>query len=215
MGTTNAPSPGTGVSLTEAGAAGPVRPRAARDLVVIGASAGGLPAITAVLTALPGRLEAAVLVVLHLDPRRRSLLAEVLDQRTALLVAEARDGEHLQPGQVWMAPPDQHLLVDADGALRLSQSKLVSFVRPSADLLFESAAEVYRERVIAVVLTGAGVDGRRGVAAVKRMGGTVIAQDAATSEFFGMPCAAINSGAVDLVLPLGRIGPALAALLGI
>ncbi|HSR22204.1 MAG TPA: chemotaxis protein CheB [Candidatus Eisenbacteria bacterium] len=187
--------------------------RAAGDVVAIAASAGGLPAISAVLAALPPDLEAAVLVVQHIDPRHRSLLAEILGRRCALPVAEARDGERLRPGQVRVAPPDRHLLVNQDGTLSLSQTRLVHFVRPSADLLFESAALAYRERVIAVVLTGTGIDGRRGAAAVRQLGGTVIAQDEATSEFFGMPGAVIRSGAVDLVLPLHRIGPAITGLL--
>jgi two-component system, chemotaxis family, protein-glutamate methylesterase/glutaminase len=104
------------------------------------------------------------------------------------------------------------LLVNPDSTLSLSQSELVHFVRPSADLLFESVAASYRERAIAVVLTGTGSDGVMGVQAIKKMGGTVIAQDEATAEFFGMPSAAIQSGSVDFVLPLNEISAALIAL---
>ncbi|MBO0686482.1 MAG: chemotaxis protein CheB, partial [Candidatus Dormibacteraeota bacterium] len=111
----------------------------------------------------------------------------------------------LRVGQVRIAPPDRHLLVNPDGSLGLSQSELVHFVRPSADLLFESAAAALGRRVVAVVLTGSGSDGAMGVTAVKKMGGTVIAQDEATSEFFGMPGAAIRAGSVDFVLPLAEI----------
>lgn len=99
-----------------------------------------------------------------------------------------------------------------DHAISLTQAELVHFVRPSADLLFESVAASSRERAIAVVLTGTGIDGSMGVGAIKKMGGTVIAQDEETSEFFGMPSAAIHTGNVDFVLPLEEIAPALVKL---
>jgi two-component system chemotaxis response regulator CheB len=113
---------------------------------------------------------------------------------------------------VYIAPPNKHLLVDAEGTLSLTQSELVHFVRPSADLLFESVAASFKHRAIAVVLSGSGSDGSMGVQAIKKMGGTVIAQDEATSEFFGMPSAAIQSGSVDFVLPFKEIPPALVTL---
>src|SRR5438477_408352 len=113
---------------------------------------------------------------------------------------------------VYVAPPDRHLLLNQDGTMSLSQSELVHFVRPSADLLFESTAASFRGRAIAVVLTGTGVDGSMGVRAIKKMGGTVIAQDAQSSEYFGMPSAAIDTGDVDFVLSLKEISPALVAL---
>jgi len=116
------------------------------------------------------------------------------------------------PGAVYIAPPDRHLLVNPDGTLSLSQSELVHFVRPSADLLFESVAASYRERAIAVVLTGTGSDGSMGVQAIKKMGGTVIAQNQQSAEFGGMPAAAVQSGAVDFVLPLDEIASALVTL---
>jgi len=184
----------------------------ASEIVVVAASAGGIPAIIAVLGALPSGFEAAVLVVQHLAPDRPSYLAEILGRRCALPVAVAGHGERLLPGVVRLAPPDQHLLVGRDGALTLSRSRHVHFVRPSADLLFESAAAAYGERVVAVVLTGTGIDGCRGAAAVRRMGGHVIVQDQATSAFFGMPGAVIASGQADLVLPLEHVGPAIGTL---
>jgi two-component system chemotaxis response regulator CheB len=113
---------------------------------------------------------------------------------------------------VHVAPPDHHLLVDADGTLSLTRTELVHFVRPSADLLFESGAASFGRRVIGVVLTGTGSDGSLGVEAIKRRGGTVIAQDEETSDFFGMPGAAIDAGAVDFVLPLDQIAEALISL---
>jgi two-component system chemotaxis response regulator CheB len=187
-------------------------PNAEFDVVAIAASAGGLNALTKVLSDLPSDFPAALVVVQHLDPRHRSLMADILNRRTSLQVEEAREGGRLNPGTVCIAPPDKHLLVNPDGTLSLSQAALVHFVRPSADLLFESVAASYKDRAIAVVLTGTGSDGNMGVQAIKKMDGTVIAQDEASSDFFGMPSAAIRTGSVDFILPLDEIGTTLMAL---
>jgi two-component system, chemotaxis family, protein-glutamate methylesterase/glutaminase len=182
------------------------------EVVAIAASAGGLKALSETLSALPADFAAAIVVVQHLDPRHRSLMAEILGRRTTLSVKQAEEGDVLLSGSVFIAPPDHHLLVNHGGMLSLSQSELVHFVRPSADLLFESVAASYRERAIAVVLTGSGSDGSMGVQAVKKMGGTVIAQDERTSEFSAMPNAAVETGAVDFILPLDEISAALVTL---
>ena len=182
------------------------------DIVAMAASAGGLNALTLVLGALPKDFPVAILVVQHLDPRHRSLMAEILGRRTSLTVVEARHGERVRPGTVHVAPPDNHLLVDAEGVLTLTHTELVHFVRPSADLLFESTAASFRDRAVAVVLSGSGSDGAMGVKAIKKMGGTVIVQDKETAEFFGMPDAALRTGSVDFVLPLAEIAPALHTL---
>ena len=182
------------------------------DIIAFAASAGGLRALTDVLSALPRDLPVALVVVQHLDPRHRSLMAEILGKRTSLLVKEARDGDGLERGLALIAPPDHHLLVNADRTVSLSHTELVHFVRPSADLLFESTAAAYKERAIAVVLSGTGRDGAMGVKAIKKMGGTVIVQDEKTSEFFGMPGAAQETGLVDFILPLPEIAPALRTL---
>jgi two-component system chemotaxis response regulator CheB len=185
---------------------------AAFDVVAFASSAGGLGALSEVLSALPEDFPAAIAVVQHLDPRHRSLMAKILSGRTPLAVKEAEEADRLRPGTVYIAPPDKHLLINSGGTISLTQSEMVHFVRPSADLLFESVAASYKDRVIAVVLTGSGSDGKMGVKAIKKMGGTVIAQDEATSEFFGMPGAAIQSGNVDFVLPLKEIASALVTL---
>ncbi len=182
-------------------------------IVAFGSSAGGLPALIAILSRLPEGLPLPVVVVQHLDRRHRSLLAEILDRRCALQVKDAEAGERVKRGVVYTAPPDRHLLVDHAGVLELTRTELVHFVRPSVDLLFESVAASFRERAIAVVLSGTGTDGAMGVRAVKRMSGTVIAQDRETAAFFGMPGAAIGTGAVDFVLPLNEIAPALVTLI--
>jgi two-component system chemotaxis response regulator CheB len=189
-----------------------MQPKPAFDIIAIAASAGGLSALEAILGQLPADFPAAVVVVQHLDPRHRSLMSEILSRRTPLAVKQAEEGEPLQPATVYIAPPNYHVLVNPDRTVSLTQSELVHFVRPSADLLFESVAGSYKDRSIAVVLTGTGSDGSMGVQAIKNRGGTVIAQDEATSEFFGMPQAAINTGSVDFVLGLDEIAPALVTL---
>lgn len=186
----------------------------ASRVVVVASSAGGLSALTQLLGALPAGFPAGILVVQHLDPHHRSLMADILGRRTELRVREAQEGDLIKPGSVYIAPPDRHLLVNPDATLSLSQAELVHFVRPSADLLFESAAASYKDRAVAVVLTGTGHDGETGVKAVKKVGGTVIAQNEATSEFFGMPGGAIETGSVDYVLPLDDIAAKLVNLIG-
>ncbi len=186
---------------------------AAAAVVALAASAGGLQALSQVLAALPVDFPAALLIVQHLSPHHPSHMAEILSRRIGLPVKQAVVGDRLYPGHVYIAPPNQHLLVSADGTLALSQSERVQFVRPSANLLFESVAAHFKGRAIAVVLTGTGRDGTSGVKTMKERGGTVIAQDEATSQQFGMPGAAIYSGSVDAILPLDQIAPALVSLL--
>lgn len=181
-------------------------------IVAIAASAGGITALNAVLGRLPLDFPVPVVVVQHLDPRHRSLLAQVLGRRTGIPVGEARDHDDLRAGHIYVAPPDRHLLVNKGGTISLTQTELVHFTRPSADLLFESVAAAYGARAIVVVLTGTGSDGAMGVRAIKKRGGTVIAQDEASSEFFGMPAAAIQTGMVDFVLDVEEIAAALTTL---
>ena len=181
-------------------------------IVAMAASAGGLNALTHVLADLGADFPLPILVVQHLDPRHRSHMAAILDRHTALTVVEARAGGRIAVGKVHLAPPDHHLLVHADGELVLTHTDPVHFVRPSADILFESAAASFRNGVIAVVLSGSGSDGAMGVRAVHSMGGTVIAQDEDSSEYFGMPGAAANTGCADFILPLAGIARALEAL---
>ncbi|MBS3026460.1 MAG: chemotaxis protein CheB [Dolichospermum sp. DET50] len=182
------------------------------DIVALAASAGGLTALIEVLANLPANFKSAIVIVQHLDPRHPSLMAEILSRRTPLTVVQANEGDELTPGTVYIAPPNNHLLVSSEGKASLSQSEMVHFLRPSADLLFESVAASYKERAIAVVLTGTGNDGAMGIEAIKKMGGTVIVQDDKSAEFAGMPSAAIKTGDVDFVLPLAEISSALMTL---
>ncbi|GGV18140.1 chemotaxis protein CheB [Streptomyces spectabilis] len=180
--------------------------------MAVASSAGGIHALSVLLGDLGEDLPVPVLVVQHLDPRHRTVIADVLARRTELQVKLAEEGERVLPGTVYVAPPDRHLLVGSDGVLALSNSALVHFVRPSADLLFESMAGAYGPQAIACVLTGTGVDGAMGVDAVKTRGGTVIAQDPQTAEFKSMPEAALGTGAVDFVLPLEEIAAVIRGL---
>ncbi|MEV0676005.1 chemotaxis protein CheB [Actinosynnema sp. NPDC050436] len=181
-------------------------------VVAVASSAGGIVALGRVLGGLPKGFAAPVVVVQHLDRRHRTVIAEVLGRRCELAVALAVHGEHIEPGRIYFAPPDRHLLVGPDGVLALSDSALVHFVRPSADLLFESVAGAYGANSVACVLTGTGSDGAMGVRAVKDRGGTVIVEDPATAQFKGMPSAAVATGAADLVLPLDEISAAINGL---
>lgn len=183
------------------------------ELVVIGASRGGLRALEAVLGALPAGFGPPVAIVQHRDKTAPETLAELLQRRSPRPVVEAEDKQPIRPGHVYLAPADYHLLVDA-GHFALSTEPPVHHARPSVDVLFESAAEAYRERVTGVVLTGASTDGAEGLAAIKRHGGLTVAQDPATAEAPAMPEAAIAAGAADHVLPLAEIGPFLVARAG-
>lgn len=187
-------------------------PGAAFDVVAISASAGGFNAVREVLGGLSHDFPASIAIVQHLDPRHRSVMAELLARRCELTVKQAGEGDVMTPGCVLIAPPDRHLLINPDGSISLTQTELVHFLRPSGDLLFESVAASYRDRAIGVVLSGTGTDGAQGVEAIKKMKGTVIAQDRESSEFFGMPQAAIRTGSVDFVLALDEIAPTLEKL---
>jgi two-component system, chemotaxis family, protein-glutamate methylesterase/glutaminase len=177
-------------------------------IVAMGASAGGVEALTVVMSALPRGLPAAVIVVLHLSPHHESLLPTLLARRSDLRVRAARDGEVLEDGTAYVAPPDAHLLV-RDDHLVLTHTPLVNYCRPSVDLLLESLAEEHGHDVLAVILTGSGIDGAAGVRAVKQDGGTVICEDPRSAAHSGMPAAAVATGCVDRVLPLAQIGQAI------
>ena len=177
-------------------------------VVAIVGSAGGIRALSVVLAALPADLPACVLVVIHLTPLAPSVLAAILARETALHVETALNRAKLVPGVVLVAPPDAHLIVEADRTVHLDHSEVVHHVRPSADVLLLSLAKNRVEPVTAVILSGTGIDGAAGAAAIKQADGHVLAQDEATSEYFGMPGAAILAGGVDEVLPLDAIAPA-------
>ena len=198
---------------TTAQAASPPPPRHLPFRVVaIGASAGGLPAIQVILSQLPRDFPVPILIVQHLAAAHPSLMAELLGAHTPLRVRWAEVGDKLEAGTAYLASPGLHLTVDGDGVLALPDTDKVRSCRPSADVLFNSVALSFGPRAICVVLTGTGFDGGDGAGAMQRAGGSVIAQDQATSTFFSMPHAAILATTFATVLPIRQIAPALVAL---
>jgi two-component system chemotaxis response regulator CheB len=165
-------------------------------VVALVASAGGVDALSRVLSALPAEVPAGVIVLLHVSPDRESLLPEILARISAFGVEAARDGEQLAPGKVIVAPAGRHLLITSELRVALIESGAYPPSRPSADLLLTTLAIAAGPRVIAVVLSGTGHDGATGATAVHRFGGTVLATDAASSQSFAMPNATINRDSV-------------------
>jgi two-component system chemotaxis response regulator CheB len=181
------------------------------DVVAMGASAGGLKALSQVLGGLAKEFPSSIVVVQHLAPRHKSWMASLLGRSCEVKVKQAEHGEILLPGMVYTAPPDEHLLV-GPGKIQLAHSQLVHFSRPSIDLLFESVAGTYGSRSIGVVLSGSGKDGAAGIRAIKEAGGITIAQLPSTAEFRHMPEAAIETGCIDFILPLIKIGEKITGL---
>lgn len=188
---------------------GPLRQAKA---LVLGTSAGGVEALSVLLPALPARLRPPVFVVLHMPRDRPSLLVEILEPKCTVPVVEAEDKMPVTPGTVYIAPPDYHLLVEAGPALALSADEPVNFSRPSIDVLFESAADVFGSGLLGIILTGASRDGASGLAAIRAAGGTTIVQEPQDAQVPFMTEAAIREGAVDVVLPLDGIAALLRTL---
>ncbi len=161
------------------------------QVVAIGGSAGSIDALSVLLPALPATLRAAVVVVVHLPRERPSLLRNIFQPRCALPVREAQDKEPLEPGTIYFAPPDYHLLLDAGPALALSVDDPVHFSRPSIDVLFETAADACGDRLMAILLSGANADGAQGLAAVQAAGGVTMVQSPESSPMPYMPEAAL------------------------
>jgi two-component system chemotaxis response regulator CheB len=175
------------------------------EIVVVGTSYGGLSALQIVLPALAKDFPLPLVVVQHRG-KDSDNLCEFLQRHSALPLGEPNDKEAIAPGRVYLAPRDYHLLIERDG-FALSTEAPVGYARPSVNVLFESAAEIYQERVIGVVLTGANTDGARGLAKIKAYGGLCVVEDPAGAESRGMPQAAIAATPVDAILPLPRIAP--------
>jgi two-component system chemotaxis response regulator CheB len=184
------------------------------DAIVIGASAGGVEALSILLPALPATLSAAVFIVVHLPRNHRSLLPEIFGPKCALPVREAEDKMRVEPGTVYFAPPDYHLLLDKGPQLALSVDELVHFSRPSIDVLFESAADVYAERLLGIILTGGNEDGAAGLAAVLRAGGVTIVQEPGSAQVPLMVLSALKRSSPDFLLPLDAIAGLLRTLAG-
>ncbi len=179
------------------------------DAVVIGVSAGGLQTLKVILPSLPSGFPLPLAIVQHQSPDADGFLVNYLDGISALHVREAEDKEPLTPGHAYFAPAGYHLLIELDRRFSLSVDDRVNFARPSVDVLFESAADVYGPALIGIVLTGANADGAQGLAAIKARGGLAIVQSPRTAEIGTMPQAAIAATKVDHICDLAMIAPLL------
>jgi two-component system chemotaxis response regulator CheB len=186
--------------------------RARIDCIVIGCSAGGVEALAELLPALPVTFRPSVFIVLHLPRERPSLLVEIFEKRCARPVREADDKEPIEPGTIYFAPPDYHMLVEKDGQIAFSADEPVHFSRPSIDVLFESAADVYGERLLGIILTGGNEDGAAGLQAVHRAGGVTVVQQPDSAKVPLMVVSALQRGPADFVLSLPEIAQLLGAL---
>ncbi|MDP8952197.1 MAG: chemotaxis protein CheB [Actinomycetota bacterium] len=181
------------------------------DIVVIGASSGGVEALRRIVSGLPEDLPAAVFVVIHLLEEVPSALPKILDRAGPLEAVRPRDGEPIEKGRVYAAVPDHHMLIE-DGRVRMARGPMENRHRPAADPLFRSAAIAYGPRVVGVILTGALNDGTAGLLAVKRRGGIAVVQDPNEALFSGMPESALHYVEVDHCVPLGEVAPLLVRL---
>jgi two-component system, chemotaxis family, protein-glutamate methylesterase/glutaminase len=182
------------------------------DAVVIGASAGGVEALGALLPALPAAFRPSLFIVLHLPRERPSLLVEIFERRCALPVREAEDKEPIEPGTVYFAPPDYHMLLEKGRQIALSADAPVHYSRPSIDVLFESAADAYGERLLGIILTGANEDGAAGLHAIHQAGGITIVQQPDSAKVPLMVVSALQRGPADFVLSLQEIAELLGGL---
>jgi two-component system chemotaxis response regulator CheB len=187
----------------------PLSPRIEQvSVIAIGVSTGGPKALAALLGELPADLPVPILIVQHMPPMFTKLLAERLSSKCKLTVNEAIPGAVLEPGQVWIAPGDFHMVVQADDSvvrLATHQAPPENSCRPSVDVLLRSVVQVYGKRTLAVILTGMGQDGFRGCRCVREAGGQVLAQDEATSVVWGMPGFIVNAGLADQIVPLDQM----------
>jgi len=181
------------------------------EIVVIGTSLGGLDALQILLAGLPADFPLPVVVVQHRGGDPGDMLSALLQRHSVVPGGEVEDKEVMVAGRVYLAPAGYHLLVE-EGAFALSTEASVSYARPSIDVLFESAADAYGEKVIGVILTGASKDGARGAAKIKECGGLVVVQEPATAKSRVLPDAAIAATAVNRILPLAEIAPFLSTL---
>jgi two-component system, chemotaxis family, protein-glutamate methylesterase/glutaminase len=182
------------------------------EIVAVGGSAGGITALSELLGGLPQEFAVAVVIVQHIGRNSETAVDDIFRRHSALPVKLVEHEEPIEPGVVYVAPPDCHVVVGSNRTLELSRHEDVRFVRPAADPLFKSVAEKYGPSAIACVLTGTGNDGAEGVKAIKARGGTVIVQDPESAEFDGMPKAAVGTSSADFVLPLEEIAAKLRRL---
>lgn len=182
------------------------------DAIVIGASAGGVEALSRILPEIPATLAAAILIVVHVPRERPSLLSGIFRAKCRMRVEEAIDKAQIMPGHIYFAPPDYHLLVDAGPQVALSVDELIQYSRPSIDVLFESAADIYGNRLLGVLLTGGNEDGAAGMAYIAACGGATIVQEPSEAIAATMPAAALKALTPTHVLRLDDIRDLLVSL---
>jgi two-component system chemotaxis response regulator CheB len=185
---------------------------ATRDIVVIGTSLGGIEALKVLVSSFPADLKAAILVVLHIAPSSPGIVPSILERAGRLSASNARDGETIRHGHIFVAPPDHHLLVDRPDRIRTSKGPKENLWRPAVDPLFRSAAVVFGSRVIGIILTGGLDDGAAGLWAVKQHGGVAVVQHPDDAVAPSMPLNALLHVPVDHCLPLAELGPLLVRL---
>ncbi|MDI7204593.1 chemotaxis protein CheB [Leptospira santarosai] len=175
------------------------------EAIVMGVSAGGMNAMKAILPSLPSEYGIPLILVQHIGPRSDGTWFRILGDLCDIRIKEAEEKEKIEPGTVYVAPPNYHLLIERDKTVSLSVTERVNFSRPSIDVLFESASDAYGDRLIGIVLTGANSDGAKGLKKIKENGGLAIVQDPLCSEASLMPESAIRAGPVDHILSLEKI----------
>ncbi|MEJ7586545.1 MAG: chemotaxis protein CheB [Ferruginibacter sp.] len=177
----------------------------AYEAIVMGVSTGGMNAMKVVFSALPGSFSLPIIIVQHIAANSDTRWIDFLNNHSHLYIKEADEKEKIEKGKIYLAPANYHLLIESDKTFSLTISERVNFSRPSVDVLFESAAETYREKLIGIILTGANTDGTAGMKRIKQYGGLTIVQDPGTAQSRQMPASAISAVTVDHVLPLDEL----------
>ncbi|MBN4046887.1 chemotaxis protein CheB [bacterium AH-315-P07] len=184
------------------------------SVVVIGVSSGGFSALSEILPNLPPEFPLAIVIVHHLREDSDNYFAEHLNGICSIPVKESEENEVIQPGRIYVAPSNYHLLIELDGSFSFSEEPPVNYACPSIDVLFESAARAYRERLIGIILTGANSDGAKGLSIIKKLGGLAIIQNPKTAHSDFMPLAAMNECEADYIIELSETVPTLMMIAG-
>lgn len=185
-----------------------------KGAVIIGASAGALETLSLILPSLPADFPLPVFVIVHVPPDKRSVLADIFDAKCQLHVIEAEDKEPVEPGVIFFAPPNYHMLFEDNMTIALSNEEEVLFSRPSIDVAFESAVDVWGDKLTGIILTGANQDGAKGLQAISKAGGAIIVQDPENAHAQAMPEAAIAACPQALILSPAEISTYLQSISG-
>ena len=175
------------------------------EAIVIGVSSGGLNAMKTIFSLLPDNFSIPIVIVQHVSPHSENLWIQLLNNKSRLEIKEADEKEIIDSGKVYIAPSNYHLMIERDKTFSLTIDERVNYARPSIDVLFESAADAYQDKLIGVVLTGSNNDGSKGIKLIKKFGGLTIVQDPDTAESSYMPASAIAASIPDFILPLEEI----------